>query len=202
MPYDPEHHARRSIRLRGYDYAQCGTYFITMCIQHRECLLGAVVDGVMEPNEAGKTVQSVWEALPKRFPSILLDAFVVMPNHVHGIFVIVPPNQKSQSKKGAASDKGAARSEEGAASGAPTVGKILRAFKSISAIHVNSLLLRSCRPLWQRNYYEHIIRDEAVLTRAREYIVMNPRRWHLDLDNPNGGAQQAAPLPMNRSDPP
>ena len=181
MPYDPEHHARRSIRLRGYDYAQCGTYFITMCIQHRECLLGAVVDGVMELNKAGETVQSVWEALPKRFTSILLDEFVVMPNHVHGILVIVPANQKSQSEKGAAS-------------GAPTVGKILRAFKSISAIRVNSLLSRSGQPLWQRNYYEHIIRNERTLERAREYIAMNPRRWHLDWDNPIAGARQAAPL--------
>ena len=181
MPYDPEHHARRSIRLRDYDYAQCGAYFITMCIQHRECLLGTVVDGVMESNEAGKMVQSAWEVLPKRFPSILFDAFVVMPNHVHGIVMIVPPKQKPQSKKGAASS-------------APTVGNILRAFKSISAIHVNSLLSRSDRPLWQRNYYEHIIRNEAALARAREYIAMNPRRWHLDWDNPNVvGAASSAP---------
>lgn len=178
MSYDPEHHARRSIRLRGYDYTQCGMYFITMCIQHRECLLGAVVDGVMELNKAGKTVQSVWEALPKRFASILLDEFVVMPNHVHGILVIVQANQKSQSERGAARCRGAASS-------APTVGKILRAFKSISAIRVNGLLSRSGQPLWQRNYYEHIIRNERTLERAREYIAMNPRRWHLDLDNPN-----------------
>ncbi|MFN4294850.1 MAG: transposase, partial [Thermoflexales bacterium] len=88
MTYDPQKHHRRSIRLKGYDYSQAGAYFITIVAQDRACLFGEVVDGEMRLNDAGRMVWDEWNALPDRFPGLELDAFVVMPNHVHGIIVL------------------------------------------------------------------------------------------------------------------
>ncbi len=169
MEYDPELHHRRSIRLRGYDYSRAGAYFVTVCMQGKRPVLGEIVEGEMVLNEAGRLVGRAWEILPRRFPHITLDAFVAMPNHVHGIIMV-----------------GAGLAlPEGAASSAPTVGDIVRAFKSTSAIAVNALLLRSGEPLWQRNYYEHIIRKDGELSKIREYMATNPLRWASDPENPN-----------------
>ena len=165
---------RRSLRLEGFDYSKEGAYFVTICTRNGECLFGDVVNGKMRLNELGRMVQTVWDGLPERFP--ILDAFVVMPNHVHGILVLV--------------GAGLALSQGGAASSAPTrsasttLGTVVRAFKSISAIGVNRLLSRTGQSLWQRSYYEHIIRDEESLNRIREYIGTNPLRWQLDWENP------------------
>ena len=167
---------RRSLRLQGFDYSEEGAYFVTVCTQNRECLFGDVVDGAIHLNDAGRLVRTVWDELPARCPGVCLDAFVVMPNHVHGILVFV--------------GAGLALPLKGAASSAPTrsrphtLGNVLRAFKSISAIGVNRALSRSGQPLWQRNYYEHVIRSEESLNRIQEYIVTNPFRWKLDRENP------------------
>ncbi len=88
MTYDPEKHHRRSIRLKGYDYTQPGAYFITICTHGRECLFGEIIDGEMHLNEAGPIVVQTWWDLPNHVPNVQLDAFVVMPNHVHGIIII------------------------------------------------------------------------------------------------------------------
>jgi REP element-mobilizing transposase RayT len=170
VKYGPDKHHRRSIRLRDYNYAQTGAYFVTICTQGRVCLFGEVVDGHMTLNDAGRMVQRVWDDLPMRFPSIALDMFVIMPNHVHGIIAIV--------------GAGLALPCGGAASSAPTLGDIVRAFKSVSAIQVNQLLSRSEQPLWQRNYYEHIIRNDEELARVGQYILDNPAQWLDDQDNP------------------
>src|SRR3990172_7834035 len=89
MRYDAEKHHRRSIRLRGYDYAQAGAYFVTICTQNRECLFGEVVDGQMVLNDPGKILESVWSELPDHYPGVDVDAFVIMPNHIHGIVILV-----------------------------------------------------------------------------------------------------------------
>ncbi len=172
MPYDPAKHHRRSIRLAQYDYSQTGAYFVTICAHERNCLFGDVVDADMRLSDAGCLVQTAWDELPGRFPGVELDGFVTMPNHVHGIVVIVGAGLALPSKQGAASS-------------APTLGDVMRAFKSISALYVNRQLMRS-GSLWQRNYYERIIRDEAELQRIREYIETNPARWADDSENPNG----------------
>ncbi|GIW45213.1 MAG: hypothetical protein KatS3mg077_2495 [Candidatus Binatia bacterium] len=88
MPYDPERRHRRSIRLKGYDYTQPGAYFVTLCTLNRQCLFGEVVDGQMRLNEAGHVAQRCWADIPNHFPHVQLDAFIVMPNHVHGVLVI------------------------------------------------------------------------------------------------------------------
>jgi putative transposase len=161
---------RGSLRLKGYDYAQAGAYFVTICTHDRACLLGEAVGEEVRLSDAGSIVQEAWQALPGRFSGMELDAFVVMPNHVHGIATFVGAGL-------------ALPGEKGAASSAPTLGDVVRAFKSLSAIHVNRLLRRS-GPLWQRNYYEHVIRNERELDKIREYIATNPLRWALDRENP------------------
>jgi len=121
--------------------------------------------------------------LPNRYADIDLDAFVIMPNHVHGIIVLT---DTSIVGAGLALPEG-----EGAASGAPTLGDVIRTFKSISAIQVNRLLTRTGQPLWQRNYYEHIIRNDRALDAIRAYIEANPHPWADDPDNPRVACQQS-----------
>lgn len=181
MKFDPEKYHRRSIRLPGYDYSRTGAYFVTFCTKQRESLLGRVIDAQMIMNAAGQALCQIWESLPERFPQVSLDAFVVMPNHVHGILIIDSSNELTGD---AAECRGAACCAP-FSSPAPTLGQIMRAFKSIAAIGVNRLLGRTGQTVWQRNYYEHIIRDDASLNRIREYIATNPRRWDCDRENPD-----------------
>lgn len=119
-------------------------------------------DLLLQIEPVQEAVRSTWEAIPERFPAVTLDGFIVMPNHVHGIIIL-----------------------GGAASNAPTLGAIIRAFKSISAIQSNKILNRSGLPFWQRNYYEHVIGDEDELNIIRQYIRDNPRNWLDDPDNPS-----------------
>src|SRR3989304_7194097 len=151
----------------------------------------------MQVNDVGQMVENVWSELPERFPNVVLDAAIVMPNHFHGILLITdnvgaplaapdfatpnlespfaaPDLESSYENKGTASGAPTKYGNAGAASSAPTLGKIMRAFKSISAIEVNRLLERQGRPLWQRNYYERSIRNDDELSSIREYIMFNP----------------------------
>ncbi len=310
MPYDPNRHHRRSIRLKGYDYSQAGAYFITICTQDRACLFGKVVNGEMRLNDAGRMVLAEWNMLPERFPHVVLDAFVVMPNHVHGIVVITNPATDdtattaptivgtglvpvpnagtmgavpnagtmgaapdagtmgaapnagmmgaapNDGMMGAAPDAGTmgavpdagtmgaapdagmmgaapdagtmgavpdtgamgAVPDDGATTRvaptvativgtglvpvpddgattrvaptvgdivAPTVGDIVGAFKSrVTVEYIRGVKTSGWPPfrgrLWQRNYYEHIIRNERALNAIRQYIIENPRRWQMD----------------------
>jgi len=168
MTYDPEKHHRRSIRLKGYDYTQAGAYFVTVCVQNHECLFGQILDNNMRLNHAGVIVQTVWNELPVHYTHVQLDQFVAMPNHVHGIVILT--------------DVGAGFKP------VPTrrhgLQEIIRAFKTFSSRRINQLRGIPGIPVWQRNYYEHIIRHEPELNRIREYIQTNPLRWELDRENP------------------
>ena len=161
---DPLHH-RRSIRLPTHDYSMPGAYFVTICTRERECVLGDIVDGTFVESTVGGVVRETWAFLPCRFPSLTADAFVVMPNHVHGILVF----------------EGAAIG--GAASSAPTLGRVVRVFKSMSVVEGNRAL-GNVGPFWQRNYFERVVRDDEELERIRAYIVENPARWAEDEENP------------------
>ena len=169
MTFDNKIHHRKSIRLRNYDYSQAGAYFITICTQDKECLFGDIVDDELQLNNAGRIIQLIWSEIPIHYPQVELDEFVIMPNHFHGIFNIRP------SELGAASS---APTEPPPI--APTIGQIMRRFKSMSAIAVNKSLGRSSQALWQRNYWERGVRDEKQLHGLQEYIVNNPRQWELD----------------------
>jgi putative transposase len=178
--YDPRQHHRRSIRLKDYDYSQSGAYFVTICVHERECVLGNVIEGETRLNEYGEIVAKCWHDLIDHYPHIGLDAFVVMPNHVHGVIVI--------------DDENVADPMVGAGAGlrpAPTattkrypLSEIVRAFKSFSARRINELRKTAGIPFWQRNYYEHVIRNDRELNAIREYSLHNPLRWDADLDNP------------------
>ncbi len=218
MAYDSERHHRRSIRLRGYDYAQAGAYFVTLVTHGRECLFGEVVNDMVFPNDAGRMVQAVWHELPVRFPGVDVDAFVVMPNHIHGIIAwtapVGAPLVGAQSAAAMATDVGApgqgatdqGATDQGAtdvgATGAgatgqgattrvaPTLGDVVGAYKSLTTLeYVRGVKTMGWQAfpgrLWQRNYYEHIIRDERALNRIRRYIDENPLRWTFDDENPH-----------------
>lgn len=172
--YNPEKHHRRSIRLKGFDYKQSGAYFVTICTQNRECLFGTAGDGEIQQNDAGRTAQVSWQELPSRFSNISLDAFVVMPNHIHGIIVV----GRQFIASSAAQDK-----NQGAINRAPTLGEIVRAYKASSARLIRSAA--NANVAWQRNYYEHVIRDEQSFDRIRQYILDNPVRWSVDPENPH-----------------
>ena len=180
--YDPDTHHRRSIRLKGYDYAQDGAYFVTVVTRDRLCLFGDVIEEKMHVNRAGSMILKVWEELPKRFPTIGLDAFVVMPNHVHGILVV--RNRVGVPLVGTLRDGDRATTRV-----APTLGEIVGAYKSITTVRytqgVKAGMWNPFRErLWQRNYYEHVVRNESELNRAREYIAGNPALWERDRENP------------------
>jgi len=169
VKFDPDKHHRRSIRLGDYDYSRPGAYFVTICIKDRECLLGEVTDGHMRLNDIGRAVQMEWVRLPERFQSAELDEFVIMPNHLHGIIHVGAPFM--------------APDEPGAINRAPTLGEMVRTFKAVST---HAIRRSRTSFQWQRNYYEHIIRNEHELALTREYIVNNPAQWALDRENPNG----------------
>jgi|WetSurMetagenome_2_1015567.scaffolds.fasta_scaffold377428_1 putative transposase len=140
----------------------------------------------MRLSEAGKVIQTVWDALPERYANIDLDISVVMPNHVHGIIMLTDSSDVGAglALPGSKGSEPALLCKKGAASSAPTLGDAIRTFKSISAIQVNRVLARTGQPLWQRNYYEHIIRNKTSLERVREYVASNPQNWMMDQENP------------------
>jgi REP element-mobilizing transposase RayT len=184
MTFNPQKHHRRSIRLKGYDYTQPGAYFVTLVTHDRECLFGEIVDGEMRLNEAGRMAEWTWFDLPNHIDNIELDAFVVMPNHVHGIIIIREP-------VGAGSEPAPTEPAPTSAPTAPPpanrnhgLPEIVRQFKTFSARRINALRNITGRPVWQRNYYEHIIRDEKSLKRIREYIAANPQQWANDDEHP------------------
>ncbi|SEA61292.1 REP element-mobilizing transposase RayT [Desulfuromusa kysingii] len=190
MNFNPEIHERRSIRMVDYDYSSAGFYFVTICVQGRESLLGEIADGVITLNDAGRMVENSWLELPAKYPDMAIDEHVIMPNHFHGIIILQPPVVVGAPLAAPGYGKNGT-TDQGAASSAPTLGDVIRAFKSISAINVNISLDRSGQPLWQRNYYERIIRNENELHNIRQYIRNNPAQWDDDNENPTNQRNSA-----------
>jgi REP element-mobilizing transposase RayT len=191
--YNPVIHHRRSIRLQRYDYSKAGLYFITICSAGRAYLFGEIMDGVMHLNDEGKIVEAEWLRTPEIRADVTLDAFVVMPNHMHGIVVITSDRVGDVGNAGDVGDVGDvgrmqyAPTSSGDAFRSPsqTIGAIVRGFKSAATKRINDLRGTSGISVWQRNYYEHIVRDDADLDRIRAYIANNPRRWSLDRLHPD-----------------
>ncbi len=192
MKYDPAKHQRRSIRLRGYDYSRDGAYFITICTQKRKCLFGEIKDGDMRLNAAGKIVADSWKWLGRQYDHVELDEWVIMPNHMHGIIVINGGCRGgSPDGRGGSSDgRGGSSDGRGGSRTAPTVtrrkpiGRLIGAFKTVSTKQINESRKTPDAKLWQRNYWEHIVRDEPELNRIREYIGNNPAEWEMDTLHP------------------
>ena len=219
---DPQEHRRRSIRLKGYDYALPGAYFVTICTRDRRCVLdNPVIRGI---------ITDVWYALPRWFPTVDLDSFVIMPNHVHMVLWLYGPDDGADAEAISATDQGGASvgggSDVGAtlvvarqhfpgasragASPAPTewtipdpkrvtvdpaLGDVIRTFKSLVFNVYRGWIQKHDptreAPLWQRNYYEHIVRNERSLARIRDYIASNPATWDVDAENRRAGASDA-----------
>lgn len=180
MLYVPEIHHRRSTRLPDYDYAQSGTYFITICTQGRTCLFGDVVDGEMQLNKLGRIVHEEWLRTESIRSEVELDAFLVMPNHFHGVVVITTPAPPAGRTSGSVGTHGRASLQRAPKS----LGSLVAGFKSIVTKRINQLRNTAGVPVWQSNYYERIIRDEKELNAVRQYIVGNPAKWPEDKENP------------------
>lgn len=263
MPYDRFKHHRRSIRLKGYDYAGIGAYYVTICVWGRECLFGEITGGKMVLNEFGRIVYDEWAITPEKRTNVILDVFVVMPNHLHGIFIITENRGKialgkageiHRNKPGCRVETpaenpgyaGALRVDEpgyagnhtghprycrgvlqyaptyasrtphtfhtpatsptphtsnipyiisaGLRSPSQTVGAIVRGFKGAVAKRINQLRDAPGSPVWQRNYYERVIRNQGEFDRIHRYIINNPANWNKDIEHPsNPGATTKVP---------
>ena len=166
---------RRSLRLTGYAYTGTGAYFVTICTQDKECLFGQIVGGKMRPNVYGHVVKACWFAIPRHSRNAACDAFVVMPNHMHGVIVLAGVNAVG-AQHVAPLRKGGGQSG--------SLGAIVRSFKGAVSKRINRRRGTPGAPVWQRNYYEHVIRSEDELQQIRRYIEENPLRWSLDREHP------------------
>ena len=169
---------RRSIRLQDYNYASTGLYFVTICIQDRQCLFGEINNDRMILNYMGKMVENQWNILPQRFSNITLDTFVIMPNHIHGIIDIVGKNETNN--VGARSPRPLL---SGRGNPAPTLGQIMAYYKYGTTKQINIIRSTPGIRFWQRNFYEHVIRNEDELDKIRQYIANNPLDWDSDKEN-------------------
>ena len=162
--YDPNIHHRRSIRLPGYDYTQAGVYFVTVCVQERACLLGRISDSQMQESAAGQMVRTAWAQIPIQYPGVDIGQSIIMPNHVHGILVLTESAQKNVSL---------------------SLPDVLQRWKSwTTTLYRHGVHEQAWPPfparLWQRNYYERIVRDEDEWRAVQDYIINNPARWQTD----------------------
>jgi REP element-mobilizing transposase RayT len=192
--YDPNKHHRRSIRLKGYDYSQVGAYYVTIVAHHRECLFGEVVNGEMKLNRYGEIVQSEWLELPKRFEFVVLGVFIVIPNHFHGIvfFLDVVGAARLGLTKAHFSKMSLPHETTDGINGSPlprgpqpkSLGAIMSQFKSRVTKRLWKFPTLKETSIWQRNYWEHIIRNEQDLKNKTDYIEANPMLWDEDDENP------------------
>jgi putative transposase len=176
---------RRSIRLRDFDYTENRAYFVTICAIQKLCLFGDVEEEVVKLSDVGQVVDSAWRDLPNHTPGLTLDCSVVMPNHLHGI-IILPGPEKIQSRANVMPR----RDQSG------SLGTVIGGFKSAVSREVNVRDLTLVRPIWQRNYYERIIRNDGELDATRRYIVDNPIRWNDDPDHPRYHTPSHSPQRM------
>ena len=194
--YNPDKYHRRSIRLKGYDYTTAGAYFITLCTHQRECLFGAIEHGEMRLSQPGQIVVDTYLWLANQYPYVHLDRWVVMPNHLHGIIVLtddcrgglriaLPPNLAPPPN--IAPD--IALTPDVVLTPDITLrkplGRLIGAFKTVSTKQINLVRDTPDIPVWQRNYYEHIIRDDRALQHIRQYIQNNPLSWRDDQLHPD-----------------
>ncbi len=203
MQLKPRRPRRRATRLRDYDYGQTGGYFVTICAQDQECLFGRIIGGRLQLSEIGKIVAKCWNRIPKHFLSVELDVCVVMPNHIHGIIVLGTraarfprPSTRSQpDRRGEVASPGPQNSTGSVPSPSspkrtdeapsPTLGQVVAYFKYQSTKSINQHRDTPGTRIWQRNYYDHVIRDDRDLQRIRQYITDNPMQWELDQLHPS-----------------
>jgi len=174
--------ARRSIRLRDYDYRSAGAYFVTVCAEGRRCLFGGVGDGSMQLSADGELVRRCWQEVPSHFPAVELDEWQIMPNHLHGILLITqgPASEAPSSLHRPQTNRPRPPSPR-----AGSLAVIVGSFKAAATRAIRGRIGQPSAAVWQSNYYEHVIRNEDSLNRIREYVTTNPLRWQLDRENPS-----------------
>lgn len=188
---EPTKHRCRSIRLKDFDYARAGACFVTVCVRNKECLLGEIIHGELAMTTLGTVVQSIWDDLPHYYLNIDVDAFTIMPNHVHGIIILGEDITRSAGAgpRACPSEHRQKGQPRGAAPTKMSLPDVVHRFKSLTTTRYRQAVAEHIsRPspgrLWQRNYYEHVIRNENKLNRIRQYVVDNPLKWELDPENP------------------
>ena len=177
MIFDTLQNPRRSIRLKDYDYSQEGAYFVTICTQKKAAILGRIVAGAVRLNRFGNVVNTCWTKMPHHFPNVEIDTFVIMTNHIHGIIVLID------------NCRGAVAAPFGAGEVTSplrkcTLGQVIAYFKYQTTKSINRICNTPGNRIWQRNYYEHVIRNEDDLNEIRQYILDNPVKWGIDENNP------------------
>ncbi len=166
---------RKLSRLPDYDYTQAGWYFVTICTWNHECLLGTLSEGEVQLNHMGQTAAACWRQIPEHFPRVSCDVFCVMPNHLHGI-IVLPAEDPSTGQ-----------------SNNTSLSVVVGTFKAAVSRQCATRGVRTNQRLWQRSYFERVIRTEENLTRIRQYIVDNPVKWDLDEENPQNRTLPARP---------
>ena len=190
----PPSHERRSIRLLHFDYSRTGAYFVTICTRDRMCLFGDIVDGEMLLNDFGRVAHEVWERIPAHFAMVETDAWIVMPNHVHGVIFMAGPDTGGLASAGTNAGEGVAPRPTRATHASPlqrpsgppkrSLGAVVGSCKSAVSKRINESEWSRRTSVWQRNYHDHIIRDAASLDRIREYIAQSPACWANDPEDP------------------
>ena len=187
MKTKPDLPRRRAMRLQDYDYSQPGVYYVTICVQNRQCIFGEIIDGKMQLNEIGQIVVECWNRIPQHFSSVEIGEFVIMPNHMHGIISwgieetefphlcvgTRSPRPKNSTREHKEDDS------------SPSLGKITAYFKYQSTKHINQSHNMARTRIWQRNYHDHVVRDDKDLQRLHQYIQNNPLKWELDQLHPD-----------------
>ena len=186
VKFDPQKHHRRSIRLQGYDYASAGAYYVTIVAWQRECLFGDVINKEMQLTKFGLVAKQQWEKLPKRFPNIELGAYMIMPNHMHGIIEIINDRGTTGNRINLDDElsRRAPTQEQFQKPVKGSIPTIIRSYKSAVSYRINLMRRTDGVPVWQRNYYEHIIRNQTDLQNKTDYIEANPLLWDEDDENP------------------
>jgi putative transposase len=189
MTYDPNKNHRQSIRLKNYDYTSAGAYFVTLCTFQKQHLFGEIVDAEMVLNELGSIVHFEWKWTEVVRPTVDMDVYVVMPNHLHGIVVLGEDNPAKSTENDVQDDVGAHSCNFVCLQAAPlhrakrSLGSFISQFKATTTKRINQLCDTKGAPVWHPNYYEHVIRDEKDCNRIREYIEYNPQNWQTDEEN-------------------
>ena len=167
-----------SNRLECWDYTAPGHYFITICIKNMQCLFGRIINGRMQLSPIGKIIADEWQKTEAIRPNVNLDQWIIMPNHIHGIIIITERKKVQTSRR-----------DVSTCLRPNSLGSIVGQFKSVCTKRIWAAGYHDFR--WQRNYHDHIIRNEKSLNRIRQYIQNNPLKWELDEyypDNQKGSA--------------
>jgi REP element-mobilizing transposase RayT len=177
MTYNPDKHHRRSVRLKEYDYSRAGAYFITICTYNKECILGNVLNGEILLSKYGVIVENEWMKTSEIRTNVILDKYVVMPNHIHGIIIILDDGRDTEHRVPIFEQFGKPISN--------SIPTIIRSCKAVTTKLINEIRKSYGKTVWQSRFYDHIIRNRNELDKIRQYIINNPLQWEFDKENPD-----------------